>query len=254
MFVFIRRVRRALLAEGRLGRYVAYAAGELLLVVAGILIALQIDTWNEQRKDRERELGYLRSIRADLVANIEEMERYLQIRSGHIDAAQRILGYFGGARPDDYSAFNADAVGIYSWQRFYQTNNTYEELVNSGNFGLLGNTRIKHGLLDIETLYRKMKGEEDHFRFDSETLIYGPLYALMDLQPLVEDFAFTQSGGKSGRRLESGDVFEDYFHHRMLKNGFLMTVIEFDTMNAQMREMKSLATTLIAEIDAEIAR
>ena len=47
--------------------------------------------------------------------------------------------------------------------------------MNSGNFALLSNDRIKHGLLGLESRYMKIKGEEDRFRFDSETLLYHPL-------------------------------------------------------------------------------
>lgn len=244
-----------MLADGALGKYLAYAVGEILLVVIGILIALQINNYNDARKDRARELGYLENIRADLVANITEMDAYLATRADLIAAAQRILDHFEGKPIEDASAFNADGVSIYDWKRYYQINNTYQELVNSGNFALLSNDRIKHGLLDIEAQYKKMKGEEDHFRFDAETLLYHPLYESMDLNPLVLDYAFRASEGKAGRGgLLATPAFADYLNNRMLKNGFVMTILEFGTMNEQMREMKRLSQALMDEIDAEVKR
>jgi len=255
MIGFIRKLRRRLLAEGALGKYLAYAVGEILLVVVGILIALQINDYNDARKDRVRELGYLANIRADLAANITEMDRYLATRTEGIAAAQRIISHFDGEPIEDASAFNADAVSIYAWQRYYQINNTYQELVNSGNFALLSNDTIKHGLLDLEAQYLKMKGEEDHFRFDAETLIYGPLYETMDLNPIVLDAAYRASNGQAGQDgLITPQSFDDYLRNRMLKNGFVMTILEFGTMNEQMREMKRLSKMLMDEIDIEVGR
>jgi hypothetical protein len=180
-------MRRTLLAESRFTRYLGYAVGEIVLVVIGILIALQINTWNDARKDRAKELAYLANIRTDLVANIAEMDRFLAARRERVTAAGRILEHFAGKPIDDPSAFNADSIGIYSWERFYLGNNTYQELVNSGNFALLSNHAIKDQLLDIEALYRKMKGEEDHYRFDTETALYKPVYEVMDTEALTAD-------------------------------------------------------------------
>jgi len=255
MIHILRRLRRQLIDEGRLSRYLAYAAGEIVLVVIGILIALQIDNWNEARKDRARELGYLGNIRGDLVANIDEMDRYLATRSELIAAARRILTHFDGEPIEDVSAFNADGIGIYSWERFYLGNNTYQELVSSGNFALLSNHEIKDQLLDIEALYRKMKGEEDHYRFDTETALYKPLYELVDTESMTADFEYRISGGKSGRKdAISTRTFDGFLQSRTLKNGFVMTILEYGTMNAQMRELKQRCEKLIAEIDAEIER
>ena len=50
MIKFFRTIRQKLLSEGNTGKYLKYAIGEILLVVIGILIALQVNTWNEKRK------------------------------------------------------------------------------------------------------------------------------------------------------------------------------------------------------------
>ena len=55
MIKFFRKIRQNLLSEGKTGKYLKYAFGEIVLVVIGILIALQINNWNEQRKERIQE-------------------------------------------------------------------------------------------------------------------------------------------------------------------------------------------------------
>ena len=67
MIKFFRRIRQKLLSENRLTRYLIYAIGEIVLVVIGILIALQINNWNEGRKGIQAEKEYLQGIRSDLI-------------------------------------------------------------------------------------------------------------------------------------------------------------------------------------------
>jgi hypothetical protein len=246
-------MRQNLLNEGKTARYLKYAMGEILLVVIGILIALQINNWNDARKIRANELHYLKNIKLDLIVNIKEMESYLADRTEKISAAKRILGHFEGKPVEDFSSFNADGVNIYSWQKFYQSNNTFQELVNSGNLAIISNDEIKNVLLNIESLYKKMKSEEDHFRFDTENMIYTPLYALMDLSPLVKNFEFTASGGQSGDATPlTEDFFNEYLKSQQLKNGFVLAVLELTTLNNQMRDMISLSHDLIDFIELEI--
>ena len=54
MFTFFRRIRKALINSGATGKYLVYAIGEITLVVIGILIALQVNNWNQIRLENER--------------------------------------------------------------------------------------------------------------------------------------------------------------------------------------------------------
>jgi hypothetical protein len=81
MIVLFRRIRRNLMKQGGVSRYLLYATGETLLVVIGILIALQINNWNEQNKDRAYELTMLREVRDALEvdhASLLEIIPYLE--------------------------------------------------------------------------------------------------------------------------------------------------------------------------------
>ncbi len=104
-------------------------------------------------------------------------------------------------------------------------------------------------------MYRKLKGEEDHFRFDSEVLLYRPLYVTTDLGPMIEEYAFRVSKGQEGRGyvLQARD-FDPVLRNLEARNGFWMTILEFDSMNEQMRAMRNRSKTLLDEIDAELKR
>ena len=70
MIKFFRRIRLKLIDERNLTRYLIYAVGEILLVIIGILIALQINNWNEWRKDRIIEKSILLEFEDNLDRNI----------------------------------------------------------------------------------------------------------------------------------------------------------------------------------------
>lgn len=246
-------MRRHLLAESRLTHYLAYAAGEIVLVVVGILIALQINNWNDARRDRAREIVYLRNLREDVTTNIRELDGYLATRDTGIATSQRILAHFDGQPIEDASAFAADAISIYNWKRFYLGDNTYQDLVGSGNLATLSNPKVKDGLLDIEAMYRKLKGEEDHFRFDSETLLYRPIYRTTDLGPMMRDYGSRMANGPQagGTGLEPA-YFGPLLHDVEARNGFWMAILEFGAMNEQMRAMRARSAALLSDIDAEL--
>lgn len=71
MIRFFRRIRQRLLHEGRLVRYLIYAFGEILLVVIGILIALQINNWNESNQRKHKEIEVLTDIRTSLESDLQ---------------------------------------------------------------------------------------------------------------------------------------------------------------------------------------
>ena len=74
----------------------------------------------------------------------------------------------------------------------------------------------------------------------------------MDLTPLVDNFAYTVSNGQAGKNVTlSEENYKDYLKSSLIKNGFLMAVLEFGSMNKQMRDMKRMSEELIALIDFE---
>lgn len=80
MFRFFRTLRQKLLTENRVSKYLLYAVGEIVLVVIGILIALQINDWNERRKNEEKELKALRDLQAEFEEEAEVLRGLFTIK------------------------------------------------------------------------------------------------------------------------------------------------------------------------------
>ena len=93
------KVRQRLLDEGRLKRYLVYAFGEIILVVIGILIALQLNAWKAEVKDRDLERTYLRNLRDDLVLQMEIIYEQIAHESGKVALADSALSCFENACP-----------------------------------------------------------------------------------------------------------------------------------------------------------
>src|SRR6056300_1755617 len=70
MFKFFRRIRQSLIGENQFNKYLLYAIGEIILVVIGILIALQINNWNENRKEKAQVQTYYNQLLEELELDI----------------------------------------------------------------------------------------------------------------------------------------------------------------------------------------
>ena len=74
MITLLKNLRRSLMYEHKLSKYLLYALGEIILVVMGILIALSINNWNERRKDEIQVANYLHSLRGALQEDIASLD------------------------------------------------------------------------------------------------------------------------------------------------------------------------------------
>ncbi len=253
MIKFFRRIRQNMVFKNKFSKYLLYAIGEIVLVVIGILIALSINNNNEQTKKRAQEVHYLENIKTDLHLNIAQINDYIKTRATAIVSAKTIIEHYEGKPITDLEAFNVHTVNIYTWRKFFQSNNTFQELVNSGNLALITNDSIKNIMLNIESLYKVMKDQEAHFRYDAEILLYEPSYNLMDMYPIVQNYTYQVSNGQAGERMQlSQEKFDEMLLDIKQKNGFVMAIYEFSVMNQQFEEMKAMSLQLLVLIDQEI--
>jgi len=242
-----------MIKENKASKYMLYAIGEIVLVVIGILIALQINNNNELNKARTKELHYLKNIKTDLLLNIKNINNFIATRDSQIQSSNVILEYYEGKPLTNLSDFSNHSVNVYTWKKFYQINNTFLELTNSGNLALISNDSIKNSLLNIDALNKELKGEEEHFRFDSELLLYEPSFRILDLNPVTKKFTYDVSNGQAGENVELPRAnFETILKDLKHKNGFVMAVYEFTVMNGQLNGMKEMSEELIRLIDNEL--
>ncbi|WP_019669901.1 DUF6090 family protein [Eudoraea adriatica] len=146
MINFFRKIRQQLLNQNKVSKYLLYAIGEVVLVVVGILIALQINNWNEGRKSDKVELKILQELHAVLKGGAFPGE--LEFQKGQIEANEKskascelILRYFQDNLPyqDSLKSHFANAHTRYIGQI---KSHAYENAKNYG-LGFIGNDSLK---------------------------------------------------------------------------------------------------------------
>jgi hypothetical protein len=94
MLKFFQKIRRRLLADGNLKRYLIYAVGEIILIVTGILLALQINNWNEANKSNRKEQIFLQKLHEELISNASILKKDIAYNEQMIDRIEYILQHF----------------------------------------------------------------------------------------------------------------------------------------------------------------
>jgi len=159
MIRLCRKIRHKLLSEQSYGIYILYASGEMLLVVVGILFALQIDNWNETHKERQEELGILTHLHDDLVEAHRQSLIYLQSENELRDYLLTALTAV--SRTDSlWPGRNYDSIFL-SIIWYVETEipviNSYTEIKNSGKAGLITNEEIRRYFTNLELSFSNLQ-------------------------------------------------------------------------------------------------
>ena len=91
MLTHLRKIRSSLIESGATRKYLLYAIGEVLLVMVGILLALQVNNWNEWRKDRIKEKEVLKDLQINLQSNVQFLEENIELFSFRSNASSIVL-------------------------------------------------------------------------------------------------------------------------------------------------------------------
>ncbi|SEL78317.1 hypothetical protein SAMN04488008_105187 [Maribacter orientalis] len=99
MIKFFRRIRQRLLTENKFYKYLLYAFGEIVLVVIGILIALQINNWNEEQKNKAIEQQLLISLLQEFETNLTILTKTIETNTAIIEGSLEIGKFTGPSLP-----------------------------------------------------------------------------------------------------------------------------------------------------------
>jgi len=145
MIKFFRHIRQQLVMENKTGRYLKYAIGEIVLVVIGILIALQINNWNENLKKVRQEQETLSNLKQDFEYNRNELLSVLKSNSENIKSAITVLNKTGSRYSED---FDLDPIlgDVTSSVYYYPKNGFLNDLINSGNLGIIKSNELRNRL------------------------------------------------------------------------------------------------------------
>lgn len=163
MIKFFRNIRQNLLMENLptgqagktskpaspAGRYFFYALGEIILVVIGILIALQINNWNQEKIGHNLERVYLQNLIGDLESQLLELERQRNNAQFVKEALKRVTANINnGFSEADLTQYNQDMQSIVITRTLNLYDATFQDLKSTGNMNLISNETLKQDILN----------------------------------------------------------------------------------------------------------
>jgi len=139
--------------KNKTGRYFKYAIGEIVLIIVGILIAVSINTWNENRKDKIEEQSILNDLKKEMQANLEDLEIVIEEHEKSFEGTKEIRALF-----NDRDTFDQmrDSVFMLLFNKMNK-NYTYDpkhgilnSVISSGKINLLSNKELKYLLASLK--------------------------------------------------------------------------------------------------------
>ncbi|MBU0528717.1 hypothetical protein KKF86_03050 [bacterium] len=239
MFHFFRKIRRKLIEKTQLKKYLFYAVGEIVLVVIGILIALQINNWNENRKLKIKELKILNELRSDLIQNMSDIESNLDGFRNSINSNKVIKYHIENQLPYhdslDYHFFNLSALVALTLNQ-----TTYDNLKQIG-IDIISNDSLRFSISDL----------------------YGhkyPLYMEFENRYMMEHFTnnikpiMISEFSAIGYNSLVPKNYNQLINHPQLKQIINYTIIVYAYFIRNQSDLKNRIEFLIGELDVEIEK
>ncbi|MGV6832607.1 MAG: DUF6090 family protein [bacterium] len=238
MIKFFRKIRQRLLSENQFSKYLIYAVGEIILVVIGILIALQINNWNENRKIEQSGKTYIKEIYKELKIEVSNIDEILTSLSEQYIGTEYVLNVF-----ESKNKVVKDTILFtkYHWEprRLFiieRDLNTFDKLKSSGQSGLLKNDSLSN-LLD--RFYKNFDTRISNFK-------EYPLQIRMDLRRAnfaignLSDFNYESENAKS-----SSTYLQEYLNNEKIYEHLLSILRTCRYNTTFFNELKDEALQLI---------
>ena len=148
MLRFFRHIRQKLFLEGRVSKYLGYAVGEIALIMVGILLALQVQTWNEERKDRVFERDYVDRLIQDLQSDAETMRRAIQTGERKLKSLEAVNQALQDVSLVKENPNAAKPTLSYSYSRPSLQVTTFQELSSTGALQLIKDEGLRFHVAD----------------------------------------------------------------------------------------------------------
>lgn len=147
-------------------QYMRYAIGEILLIIIGILIALQLNTWNEKQAARNLEQSLLRSLKVEMQENYEQLNEVLGYNAKSRNAAKRMIEIYNGEYVHKNPREIDSILSLLQWAWTYNPQmGALNSIKNSGHFDAIQNEKLRSFISSFEDLSVDALEENDLLRY-----------------------------------------------------------------------------------------
>ena len=197
MFSLFRKQRAQAGQEGTLVRYLKYAVGEIILVVVGILIALQINDWYQDRLDRKTERSYLVSMQQELVEDSQNLHATIEGNTHLLAGIDELLKLLAEPREDEAYQRRLYLHTLkygYWFVEMEFSELTMAQLKYSGGLGLITDHRVKQAMMAYErgmTTVKRQTGQVMAYFHEyeaSQKALFNPLLSKQAFEYIEVDY------------------------------------------------------------------
>ena len=208
MILFFRKLRKRLLAENKFSKYLIYAIGEIILVVIGILIALQVNNWNLRQIQNKKEVVYIEEIRKSLMQDLDKIEDIkasnivkdscitvgIELLGTKMNSSNRVIKFF-------------DLVSILGGYMAYQPNYVaFNNMISAESIGLIKNDSLRYSIAHYY-------GKEEYLLEKVQERMKEKTHEFMDtVIPLLINKEMAASLTGSNLNFEYPSISENEFH------------------------------------------
>ena len=218
-------------------------------IFIGILIALQVNNWNNARTDRKREIKYLSNIILDLKKDIASLDYLIAFRNGRLISDQELIQQINEPPIKELTAVTKNVVNSLMEERFSPNNSTFNELESSGNLSLISNDSIKVYLLELNEIYKMNEFGIAHEEFDYREYISRPLASYIKLDKMYP--IFTGEKTAEEQNITAKD-FNGLFKSQEYQNGLVILASMHNAFISAYESIKSKSNRVIEMIEKDI--
>lgn len=144
-----------------MSRYIKYALGEIILVMFGILLALQVNNWNEERKLTKTESVYLKGLKEDFLISQKALNRVI-IKTKRVAQTVSYLIDIIKVNPNEMNSINMDSLIISSggYTIFMDSQGVIKDILGSGQLGLIKNPYLRKEIASWEANLKMIRARE----------------------------------------------------------------------------------------------
>ena len=146
MIKFLRKIRYNLMEQNKTGKYLKYALGEILLVMIGILLALQVNNWNNNKQETRELHNFLKNIRRNIQEDLVNIDEMKTRRISSIERSEKYTEFVHGEHDEttDYEEMVTISYQLFKDWTFKSNNSGFEALKNSGFLRKLSSTNLEN--------------------------------------------------------------------------------------------------------------
>ncbi|MCB0372316.1 MAG: hypothetical protein KDD31_04855 [Muricauda sp.] len=142
------KTKQKLIKNNQIGKYLRYALGEIILVMLGILLALQVNNRNENGKDREKEKVILSELNKDFEQNLQRFKEIKQMQFNTYNSGVIVFRNLDKLHiPASRDSVYRYVTGMFGGYSYYPSNGVVESLINSGEIRLIKNDTLRNYLV-----------------------------------------------------------------------------------------------------------